>query len=168
MLDRTATELYRVARNLRARRWRAVLAVALLAVAMAGNALVFSAADSLVFRRVPCTDAERLIQFGARDARTGRLTPYSAGPSSLDEWRGQTDLFSGVHAYAAAVIFLAGEGEPELVTTVNVTPGLIQLLGSSPRWGRSFIEGEERQSTPQAALIAESLARERPRPAAVA
>jgi predicted permease len=150
-----------VARNLRARRWRAGLVVALLAVAMAANALVFSAADSLVFRRLPYADAERLIQFNGRDARTGRPGYYSGGPAALDEWRKQTDLFAGVHGYAQRVIFLTAQGEPELVRAVDVTPGLIELLGEYPRWGRSFIEGEERQTTPQPVLIAESLARER-------
>ena len=82
-------------------------------------------------------------------------------PAALDEWRKQTDLFAGVHAHLYKVIFLAGAGEPELVNAADITPGLIEMLGTPPRWGRSLVEGDERQTSPQVVLIAESLARER-------
>jgi predicted permease len=42
-----------------------------------------------------------------------------------------------------------------------VTVGLFELLGARPRWGRSFVEGDDRQTDVQVVAIAESLARER-------
>jgi hypothetical protein len=45
-------ELRWALRNLRGRSWRAVLAIALLAVALAADTIVFSTADSLAFHRV--------------------------------------------------------------------------------------------------------------------
>lgn len=145
-------------RNLRARGWRAPLAAALLAIALAANSLVFSTADSLVFHRVPYRDAERLVEIqrpspGWRDSF---LTV-----TLLDEWRKQTDLFTGVEGHLTKVIFLSGNGEPELVPAADVTVGLFELLGARPRWGRSFVDGDDRQTDPQAVVIAESLARER-------
>lgn len=53
--------------NLRARGWRAGLAIALLAVALGANAIVFSAADSIVFHRTPFADAGRLMEMHQRD-----------------------------------------------------------------------------------------------------
>jgi hypothetical protein len=46
------------------------LTIGLLALALAANTIVFSAADSLVFRRVAYTDSDRLISFATRDAGT--------------------------------------------------------------------------------------------------
>jgi putative ABC transport system permease protein len=159
--ERWGTEFKWALRNLRARGWRAPLAAALLAVALAANSLVFSAADSLVFHRVPYRDAERLVEIQQRDPRTGRPGGSFVSVALLDEWRKQTDLFTGVEGHLTKIIFLSGSGEPELVQAADVTVGLFELLGARPRWGRSFVEGDDRQTDVQAVVIAESLARER-------
>ena len=160
-LERLATEWRWARRNLSSRRWRAVLVVSLLAVGLAANVVVFSAADSLVFHRVIYPSSERLIGFGVREAQTGRPIGSFYGLAAFDEWRKQKDLFVGVHAHLAKVIFLTGSGEPELVNAADITPGLVETLGASPRWGRSLGEDDARQLSPQVVLISESLARER-------
>jgi hypothetical protein len=48
-------------RNIVARCWRAVLTIGLLALALAATTIVFSAADSPVFRRVAYPSADRLL-----------------------------------------------------------------------------------------------------------
>jgi putative ABC transport system permease protein len=148
-------------RNLRARGWRAAITVGLLAVALAANALLFATADSLIFRRMPYFDAERLLYIGFQDPATGRPTGGFDTPAGLDEWRKQTDLFAAVHARLSKVIFLTGAGEPELVQAADVTPGLIDMLGVRPRWGQSLLEGDELRRDVHVVLLAESLARER-------
>lgn len=155
------TELRWALRNLRARGWRAPLAAALLSVALAANSLVFSTADSLVFHRVPYRHAERLVEIQERDPHTARPGNSFLSVALLDEWRKQTDLFTGVQGHLTKVIFLGGSGEPELVQAADVTVGLFELLGARPRWGRSFVEGDDRQTDVQVVVIAESLARER-------
>jgi predicted permease len=137
-----------------------VLAVGLLAVALAANTLVFAAADSLVFHRTPYPRFEQLIEIRQRDARTGQPGGTSLSPALLDEWRKQRDLLSGVEGYLSKTIFLSGTGEPAMVQAADVTVGLIDLLGARPRWGRTFIEADARQTGTQPALIAESLATE--------
>jgi putative ABC transport system permease protein len=159
--ERWRTEFRWALRNLRARGWRAPLAAGLLAVALAANSLVFSAADSLVFHRVPYRDADRLVEIQQRDPRTGRPGGAFLSAALLDEWRKQTDLFTGVQGSLTNVIFLSGSGEPELVQAADVTVGLFELLGARPRWGRSLVEGDDRQTDVQVVVIAESLARER-------
>jgi predicted permease len=159
-LDRFRLELRWAGRNLLGRGWRAILVVALLTVALAANALVFATADSLVFNRLPYPGIDRLVIFDVRDPQTGESAGFGAGATALDEWRKQTDLFEGVHTYLSKVIFLQGSGEPELVNAADVTVGLFEILRAEPRWGRRFVDGDERQ-TPQVVVIAESLARER-------
>ena len=108
-------------RNIVARRWRAILTIGLLALALAATTIVFSAADSLVFRRVAYPAAGRLITFDTRDAQTGRPGGGFASAAVLDEWRKQTDLFSGVHGHLYKTIFLAGGGAslPSLATAIE-------------------------------------------------
>jgi putative ABC transport system permease protein len=159
--ERWGTEVRWALRNLSARGWRAPVAAALLAVALAANSLVFSTADSLVFHRVPYRDADRLVEIQQRDSRTGRPGGSFLSVALLDEWRKQTDLFTSVQGSLTKVIFLSGSGEPELVQAADVTVGLFELLGVRPRWGRSFVDGDERQADVQVVVIAESFARER-------
>jgi predicted permease len=138
------------------------VAILLLATALAANTLVFSAADSLVFHRAPYRDVDRLVEIRQLDARTGQPGPSGfLSPPLLVEWRKQTDLFSGVEGYLNKVIFLSGAGEPERVDAADVTTGLIDLLGTRPRWGRTFTADDAREADAQPVLIAESLARER-------
>ena len=148
-------------RNITARRWRAALTIGLLALALAATTIVFSAADSLVFRRVAYPSADRLITFDTRDAKTGRPGGGFASAAVLDEWRKQTDLFSGVHGHLYKTIFLVGSGEPELVPAADVTVGLIDMLGVRPRWGRTFSADDTQQTDVHVVVIAEAIARQR-------
>ena len=84
-----------------------------------------------------------------------------ASAAMLDEWRKQTDLFSGVHGHLYKTIFLVGSGEPELVPAADVTVGLIDMLGVRPRWGRTFSADDTQRTDVHAVLIAEAIARER-------
>jgi putative ABC transport system permease protein len=148
-------------RNITARRGRAALTIGLLALALAATTIVFSAADSLVFRRVAYPAADRLITFDTRDAKTGRPGGGFASAAVLDEWQKQTDLFSGVHGHLYKTIFLIGSGEPDLVPAADVTVGLIDMLGARPRWGRTLSEDDTQQTDIHVVLIAEAIARER-------
>jgi len=155
------SEIRRAWRNVVARGWRAGLTIGLLALALAATTIVFSAADSLVFRRVAYPSADRLIRFDTRDAKSGRPGGGFASAAVLHEWRKQGDLFSGVHGHLYKTIFLIGRGEPELVPAADVTPGLIDMLGVRPRWGRTLLETDAQQTNVHAVLIAEEIARRR-------
>ena len=155
-------EIHWAWRNVRARGWRSVLTIGLLALALAANTIVFSVADSLAFLRVVHPNADRLITFETRDAKTGRpgcgfataaLCSTSGGnrPISFPAFTGNLDK----------TIFLTGSGEPELVPAADVTAGLIEMLGARPQWGRGLSEDDARQADVHAVVIAETLARER-------
>ncbi len=147
-------------RAVKARGWRAGLIVGLLAVALAANAVMFSVADSLVFDRVPFRGANRIveIQRPAPPNQPGAGDRFLSAPL-LTQWRNQTDLFSSVQAYLSKTIFVVGDGMAELVRTADITPGLIELLGVAPRWGRSIAPGDELDASLQVVLISEALAR---------
>ncbi len=155
------TETRLAARNLRARRWRATLTTGLLSVALAATTVVFSAADSLVFRRVTYPNADHVFTFDARNPATGRPASAFATAALLDTWRGQHDLFAAVHGYLPKVIFLTGSDHPELIDAVDVTPGLVEMLGVMPAFGRPLADGDTQRADAQAVLIGERLARAR-------
>lgn len=143
-------------RGVRARGWRGVMSVVLLALAIGGNAVVFSAADSFVLERTLYPEAERLVQVG----RTGAFAwGASHALESIPAWRSFTDLFSAVYAYRwqASWYVTSGQG-PRFVPAVAVEPGLLDLLGARPVAGRLFVRGDEHADPATLCVIAEDLA----------
>ena len=169
-----STELRWAWRGVRARGWRAALVVLLVGLALAGNVLVFAVADSVVFTRVPYPRAHEIIEVqSVRQDRPGGGDRFMSA-ALLDEWRKQTDLFVSVQAYLTKNTFVVADGRSEIVPVADITPGLVELLGIRPKWGRSFVEADAHQAAtltfgpdgraqvpPIPALISESLARER-------
>jgi predicted permease len=144
-------------RGIRARGWRAAFVVSLFAVALAANAIVFAAADAFVFRTLPYHEPDRLVLFERVDSRTSDYI----WPQALREWRNHTDLFTGVHAHAlGGTAYITIGGATEVVRSEAITPGLLELLGVVPAWGRPFTPADAVPDAPPVAIVGESLARE--------
>lgn len=161
MVRQLAGEALWAWRSVRGRARRAVLSAAIVGLSLGAATLVFSTADSLVFRRVPYADPDRLVEIRSVDPRSGDLGDAFLSAPLLEEWRKQRDLFVGVQGYLTKAVFLTDDVGSTIVQCADVTVGLIELLGVEPKWGRLFAPGDERQSSPQPVLIAEQLARER-------
>jgi putative ABC transport system permease protein len=156
--ETVGSELRAAWRGLRARRWRAPLVVGLLAVSLGAAVVVFSAADSFVFGRVPYPNAERLIVLQRTSAFSG--TNDYLPPENVAEWRKHSDLFASVHAHdRGASLYLTTGDLTESVRSQLVTPGLFEALGARARWGRLLQPGDEAPDREPVAVIAEELAR---------
>lgn len=145
-------------RGVRARGWRAIFVVALLAVALAANAIVFAAADAFVFRPVPYLNPSRLVIVEKVDPTRGPIDYI--WPPAVRAWRTHRDIFADVQAHIdGASVYLTTEGITESVRAGSITPGLLELLGVMPKWGRPFTNIDVAPGAPPAAIIGESLAR---------
>ena len=145
-------------RGVRHRGWSAALGIGLLAAAIAGNAIVFAVADSLVFHRVTFHDPDGLVEI----QNTG--APYQSSRMSADlieAWAANTDLLAGLTGYLSKTIFLQGSGPAEIVAAADVTPGTFEMLGARPIWGRVFVPEDARTSGVDVVVISEALARAR-------
>jgi predicted permease len=147
-------------RGLRGRRGAGVFVVVLLAVALAANAVMVSVADSLVFRRQPFAEPERIFALSGRTKAPERID-LAASALLMTKWREQGDLFSAVGGYLNKTLFLRGDGPMEEVSALDVTMGFLDVLGARPRWGRAFVDGDGRDSSAFAVILSEDLARRR-------
>lgn len=143
-------------RGLRFRGWRGTLVVGLLALALAANSIVFAAADSFLFNRVPYRGANQLVELG-------HLTRFGWQPSVWPElvpvWRKQADLFADFQADDMGPrVYLTGDNDPRYVQSEEVTPGLFEMLGARPRWGRSFTADDVRSGAEPVVIVADELA----------
>jgi len=145
-------------RSVRARGWRAVFVVGLLSVALAANATMFSVVDSLLLQTQPFPDAHRIVRL-RQEYGEGVRVDNALRARLLDDWRGQTDIFSGVAGYLEKNVFLTGSGFDERIDTADVTVDFLTVLGVAPRWGRGFAEADLDDPAGFPVVVSESLAR---------
>ena len=152
-----ASELHWAWRGVRGRGGAGVFQVALVGVALAASALVFSATDAFVFRPAPYPNADRLVVL-QRTMRAFGVSDY-VEPGELEAWRSQTDLFSAFHAHdAGPTLHVVVGGVTEPIRTHHVTPGFLEMLGTIPRWGRPFVMADVQPDALPVAIVSKGLA----------
>jgi predicted permease len=145
-------------RGVRGRRWRALAIVLLLGVALGANAVVFSAADAFVFRTVPYAHPEQLVVIQKTSNFDGAID-YT-WRDVVFEFRKHADLFAGIQAHErGASAYLTSGGITETVRAQQITPGLFELLGVLPRFGRPFVSADAEKGAPPVVVISDALAR---------
>ncbi len=123
----------------------AAVAVLTLALAIGGNTVVFSIANSVLFRPLPLLAPERLVAIWETDAKIGAQRRAVFPPDFLF-WRQSThQVFTGVSAFVGGgetIFALSGQTQPESVPGAIVSDNFFRLLGVTPALGRDFALGE--------------------------
>ena len=141
----------------RNRRGRAVtlLAIFSLALGIAGNAVVFSLVDSLLFLRLPYAEPERVVLIGQREITQPDVALLSL-LSALPVWADFRDRSSTMTDWAAinlTFMSLAGGDRSEPIMAASVTPSLFDVLGDDVVIGRVFTEAEGVVGGPKLAVL---------------
>jgi predicted permease len=142
-------------RGFRSRGWRGVFIIAILAIAMGADAVVFSSADSFVFHRLPYPDADRWVELGQQTPSAYSAAVY---PELVAHWRRQTDLFSSFFGYRDRYVFVAHAAEPGFIPGVAVAPGLLDAVGGRPLVGRTFTDADIASGAPAVMIVSEQFA----------
>jgi putative ABC transport system permease protein len=137
-----AGEVRLVVRRLRRSRGFTAAAVLTLALGIGANTALFSLADAALLRPLPYPTADRLMMLWETQPGAGKAHERASAANFLD-WREKTPAFDAMAAWDDHGMALTGEGEPEELSTVRVSPNLFSLLGVSPALGRAFAPEEE-------------------------
>jgi putative ABC transport system permease protein len=135
------------------------LAIAILALGLGAATAMFSLVDGLLLRPLPFAGADRLV----RIHRTLGGGPDSGdkGPSvgAFLEYRGLTDVFSGVAAIDMRdTRFEGAPGQPpDMLWAAGVTADFFDVLGVQPRLGRLFAPGEYQRGRDRVVLLSTQL-----------
>jgi predicted permease len=133
--------------------WFAGLVVALLALGIGANALIFSAVNALLLRPLPVRHAEQLVRLGVQrsPAHISYGHPY-VYVRVLRERRGAfREVFS---SWPEEMAFAGGGpgGSVESITGNAVSGNYFSALGLRPALGRVFDNGDEERRAPVAVL----------------
>ena len=131
-------------------------AVLCLALAIGATTAVFSFENAVLLRGLPYRDAARIfIVWNQFLANNDPKEDFSI-PEFLD-LREQAKSFAELAATRPGLSSLTGDGDPELLVTVHVSPDLFRLLGVSPGLGRWFLPDEERPGRDRVAILSHEL-----------
>ncbi|HXE34807.1 MAG TPA: ABC transporter permease [Verrucomicrobiae bacterium] len=114
------------------------VAVLTLALGIGANTAIFSVIDSVLLRPLPYADPASLVMVWESDSQ--HPNPHNTvSPPDYFDWKGQTDIFSGMAAIFDQRANLTGSGLPEEVVLQNVTVDFFSVLGVNPILGPGFI-----------------------------
>ncbi len=132
-----------------------LIAIFSLALGIAGNAVVFSIVDALLFRPLPYPDADRILILGEREADQPDLAILTL-TSSLATWadyREQSQTLIDWAAFKPKSRSLSRGDGAVPVTTGAVTPSFFRVLGANAVRGRLFTESDGVVGGPKLALL---------------
>ncbi len=116
-------------------------AILTLALGIGANTAIFSVVDAVLLADSPFAEPDRLVMVWETDRASDTFHEPASWPDVAD-FRERTRTLAGIGVVAGQDYTLSGEGDPERVTGLSVTPNLLQLLGVRPLAGRLFEESE--------------------------
>ena len=146
--------------------WMTAAAIATLAVAIGLTALTFSVVYATTLRELPYERPDRLVEvwhWGQRtDGRSGRGGSSFAVEDLGDVSRtfsniGQFDEHQVAFALANGSTAAADASAAALVPAAEITPGLFELLGVRPQFGRPFAPEDAVPGAPPTVILGHQL-----------
>ena len=133
-----------------------ILAVMSLALGIGANTAMFTVVESVLLRPLPYAEPDLLMNVNAAGGQ-------SAGALSWLDYldvRNQSRSLATVAAYANDVGVIQTANSTLSISTAEITPNIINILGVHPMMGRTFADDEGQANGPQAVLISEELWRQ--------
>jgi putative ABC transport system permease protein len=130
----------------------AILTVATLAIAIGANTAIFSVLNGVLLKPLPYPRSEELI--GIWHSAPGINIPeLNSCPSLYFTDREDGRTFQDVGLWAERSATVTGLAEPERITVLRVTDGVLPLLGVPPLLGRTFSTRDDQAGSPPTVVL---------------
>jgi putative ABC transport system permease protein len=153
-VDQLAQDVSYAVRSLRSRPAATLAAVATLAIGIGSVTAILSIVNGIDWRPIGYPAPDRLVfvreQFRGEPSNT---TSYA----TFNDWRERQRSFVEIAAIGSMTTTIAGEGEPEQVSVMRVTPGYFRAIGVEPTLGRGFADAENRWENRRFAVLSARL-----------
>jgi len=149
VLDDWLADLKYSSRSLSRRPGPTATAVVTLALAIGGNAAVFTVVHSVLLRW-PYPDAARLVRMSSNRVIGGRLP---AAVPDFDDWKASSSTFDAIAASRGQTVPLDGDLE-RWFRVLLATAGLTDLVGMCPALGRLLQDGDFRPDAAPVVVLA--------------
>ena len=130
-----------------------LFAIFSLALAIAGNATVFSMVNAFLFRPLPFHQPERMVILEERETDQQPTSSLSISLSSWADYDERSQTLSAIEAFRPAFFSLKGPERAIPLSGARVTPGFFDVLGVSPTRGRAFLDSEGVEGAPKVVVL---------------
>jgi predicted permease len=147
-----SNQLQQIVRRL----WRApgftVITLITLAAGVGANIAVFSVVEGVLLKPLPYPHPEVLV--GVWHTAPGlNLDDVNMGPSNYFIYREQNRVFEDVGIYQGGSVSVTGHGNPEQVQALDVSDGVLPILGLAPMLGRWFNRVDDSPAGPETVML---------------
>jgi predicted permease len=156
MLVSVMRELKFAARTLSKRPGYSAAAIITLGLGIGANVAIFTVINAVLLRPLPYPDADRLVTI-RHHAPGINLAELQSSPGLIDHYREGARTITGVSGYEMRAHNLAGNGQPDRVRAIAVTPGFFDTMAVRPALGRSFVDEDAQQKSARVAILSHRL-----------
>jgi putative ABC transport system permease protein len=129
------------------------VAIITLGVGIGANTAIFSVVNGVLLKPLPFSHPESLV--GVWHSAPGINLPLlNQAPSTYLTYREENRVFEDVALWDDSAVSVTGTGEPERVSALRVTDGLLPILRVQPIVGRRFDREDDSPRTPERILLA--------------
>ena len=129
-----------------------VVAVVTLALGIGATTAMFSVVYGILLRPLPYPDQDRLVEIVHQGANGGQML---ASPAVYFGYRDYNRTFDAIGHWDwdSSPVTVSGDGEPESVTSLEMTHEVLQILGATPEAGRAFDADDDRPGAAPTVVI---------------
>ena len=129
-----------------------VITLVTLAASVGANTVVFSVVEGVLLKPLPYAHPEELVGVWHTAPGIG-LKELNMSPSNYFIYREQGRTFQDIGVYTDDLDSVTGTGEPEQVRTLEVTDGILSILGVQPMLGRVFRREDDSPAAPETVIL---------------
>jgi len=146
------SQLKQVVRRLIRKPGFTVVTFITLAAGIGGNTVVFSVVEGILLKPLAYPHAEELVSI-MHSAPGINIPVLPSSPSSNLIYREQNRTFQDVGLFARDSVSVIGVSEPEQVQALDVTDGVLPILGVPPALGRFFSRQDDTAGAPDTVVL---------------
>ena len=123
-----------------------------LGAGIGANIAVFSVVEGVLLKPLPYPHPEALV--GVWHTAPGlNLDEVNMAPSNYFIYREQNRVFTDIGMYEGDSVSVTGQGNPEQVHALDVTDGVLPILGVTPMLGRWFNRSDAQPGAPDTVML---------------
>ncbi|HEU4509142.1 MAG TPA: ABC transporter permease [Pyrinomonadaceae bacterium] len=130
------------------------IVVITLALGIGASTAIFSVVDSVLLRRLPYRNAERIVAIQEINPDGKRIQTTSG---NFLDWRAQNTVFEHLAAIRQSPVNLALSAQAERVELAQTNANFFDIFGLTPQHGRLFTPDDEQAGHQPVAVISDSL-----------
>ncbi len=145
-------ELKQVFRKLGSAPLFTAITIVTIAIAIGANTAIFSVVNGVLLKPLAYPEPDRLI--GVWQTAPGlNIEDLNASPATYFTFRAENKTFEDIGVWQGDALSITGIGEPEQVPAVDVSDGLLPLLGVRPALGHIFTHKDDLPGQPKTAML---------------